>query len=306
MRHFHPAKLLLCCLAFLVTSCISAGSKPIKTLLITGQNNHNWQVSHQVFKQLMEGTGQFAVDLAVSPEAGKDMSSFVLDFTPYGLVVLDYNGDAWPEVTNQRFMEFVRNGGGVVVYHAADNAFANWPEYNEMCALGGWEGRNEASGPYVYWKDGVLVKDPSPGVGGSHGKQHEYVLNGRTMDHPVTKGLPAEWLHARDELYDRMRGPGNMATLLYTAYSAPETGGSGREEPLLFTVEWGKGRIFHTMLGHAGPSVEDCPAMQCLGFQVTFLRGAEWAATGQVTQPVPARMPTKTEVILCPDYKAGR
>lgn len=100
--------------------------KPIKTLLITGQNNHNWQVSHVVLKQILENSGRFSVDFAVSPEAGKDMSGFVLDFSPYELVVLDYNGDAWPEETNRRFLEYVRGGGGVVVYHAADNAFVNW------------------------------------------------------------------------------------------------------------------------------------------------------------------------------------
>lgn len=306
MRHFHLVRLFICSLAFLFTACMASEPEPIRTLLITGQNNHNWQVSHKVIKQLLESGKLFTVDFAISPEKNKDMSTFVLDFAPYDLVVLDYNGDAWPEVTNQRFMEFVRKGGGVVVYHAADNAFANWPEYNEICALGGWEGRNEQSGPYVYWKDGLLVKDTSPGAGGSHGKQHEYVLNGRDMKHPITKGLPAKWLHAKDELYDRMRGPGDIASLLYTAYSDPATGGSGREEPLLFTIEWGKGRIFHTMLGHTGATTVDNPAMQCLGFQVTFLRGAEWAATGKVTQPIPADMPTETKVVLCPDYQAGR
>ncbi len=304
MRHFYPLRLLVCSLAFLFTACMASEPEAIRTLLITGQNNHNWQVSHQVIKQMMESTGRFAVDFAVSPGQGEDMSSFVLDFTPYDLVVLDYNGDAWPETTNRRFLDFVQQGGGVVVYHAADNAFAGWRAYNEICALGGWEGRNEQSGPYVYWKDGALVKDPAPGPGGSHGKQHPYVLNGREMEHPITKGLPVQWMHGQDELYDRMRGPGDIATLLYTAYSAPETGGSGREEPLLFTVAWGKGRIFHTMLGHAGPTIDNCPAMQCLGFQVTFLRGAEWAATGKVTLPIPADMPTATQSVARADYKS--
>ena len=122
---------------------------PIKTLLITGQNNHNWQVSHVVLKRILENSGRFTVDFAISPAAGEDMSGFVLDFKPYALVVLDYNGDAWPEETNRRFLEYVAQGGGVVVYHAADNAFAGWPAYNQLCALGGWENRNENAGPYV-------------------------------------------------------------------------------------------------------------------------------------------------------------
>ena len=163
-------------------------------------------MSHVVLKQILENSGRFDVDFVISPEQGKDMSGFVLDFSPYQLVVLDYNGDSWPEETNRRFLEYVQNGGGVVIYHAADNAFSKWPEFNRICALGGWEGRNENSGPYVYWKDGKLVKDSSAGPGGSHGRQHEYVLNGRDKVHPVVKGLPLKWRHAKDELYDRMRG----------------------------------------------------------------------------------------------------
>ena len=302
MRHLHFGKLLFVVFSLLFACTVSA-RKPIKTLLITGQNNHNWQVSHNVLKQILENSGRFEVDFAVSPEQGKDMSGFVLDFSSYQLVVLDYNGDSWPEETNRRFLEYVQNGGGVVIYHAADNAFSKWPEFNKICALGGWEGRNENSGPYVYWQDGKLVKDSSAGPGGSHGRQHEYVLNGRDKVHPIVKGLPLKWRHAKDELYDRMRGPGNIRDILYTAYSDKETNGSGREEPLIFTVDYGNARIFHTMLGHAGATPEDNIAMQCTGFQVLLLRGAEWAATGKVTQKVPKDFPTETTCSYRKEYK---
>lgn len=302
MRHLHFGKLFFVVFSLLLACTVSA-RKPIKTLLITGQNNHNWQVSHVVLKQILENSGRFDVDFAISPEQGKDMSGFVLDFSSYQLVVLDYNGDSWPEETNRRFLEYVQNGGGVVIYHAADNAFSKWPEFNRICALGGWEGRNENSGPNVYWKDGKLVKDSSAGPGGSHGRQHEYVLNGRDKVHPVVKGLPLKWRHAKDELYDRMRGPGNIRDILYTAYSDKETNGSGREEPLVFTVDYGNARIFHTMLGHAGATTEDNIAMQCTGFQVLLLRGAEWAATGKVTQKVPKDFPTETTCSYRKDYK---
>ena len=302
MRHLHFGKLFFVVFSLLLACTVSA-RKPIKTLLITGQNNHNWQVSHVVLKQILENSGRFDVDFAISPEQGKDMSGFVLDFSSYQLVVLDYNGDSWPEETNRRFLEYVQNGGGVVIYHAADNAFSKWPEFNRICALGGWEGRNENSGPYVYWKDGKLVKDSSAGPGGSHGRQHEYVLNGRDKVHPVVKGLPLKWRHAKDELYDRMRGPGNIRDILYTAYSDKETNGSGREEPLVFTVDYGNARIFHTMPGHAGATTEDNIAMQCTGFQVLLLRGAEWAATGKVPQKVPKDFPTETTCSYRKDYK---
>lgn len=302
MRHSHFGKLLLVAFSLLLALTGSA-RKPVKTLLITGQNNHNWKVSHLVIKQILDNSGRFDVDFAISPEPGKDMSGFILDFTPYQLVVLDYNGDSWPEETNERFLKYVQNGGGVVVYHAADNAFSKWPEYNRICALGGWEGRNENAGPYVYWQDGKLVKDSSAGAGGSHGKQHEYVVNGRDKVHPIMKGLPLKWRHTKDELYDRMRGPGNIQDILYTAFSERSTNGSGREEPLVFTVDYGNARIFHIMLGHAGASVTDNPAMQCTGFQVLLLRGSEWCATGKVTQKVPADFPTETQCSYRKEYK---
>ena len=286
-----------------VISCANA-KKPIQGVIITGQNNHNWPVSHQALKMTLENSGLFRLDLAVSPKEGEDMKDFAVDFSKYKLVVLDYNGDNWSAEMNAAFMKYVQNGGGVVVYHAADNAFTDWKEYNEIIALGGWGGRNEASGPYVYWKDGALQADNSPGNGGSHGFQHEYVLTCRNASHPITKGLPAQWKHAKDELYDRMRGPGGIKDLLYTSYSSPDQRGSGREEPLLFTVEYGKGRIFHIMLGHCGETLKNNPAMQCAGFQTLLLRGAEWCARGKVLQPVPEDFPTANQVSLRPNYRA--
>ena len=283
-------------------SCANA-KKPINGIIITGQNNHNWPVSYQALKMTLENSGLFRIDVAMSPKEGEDMENFSVDFSKYKLVVLDYNGDSWSADMNAAFMNYVRGGGGVVVYHAADNSFPDWQEYNDIIALGGWGGRNEASGPYFYWKDGALQKDDSPGNGGSHGFRHEYILNCRTAEHPITKGLPVQWKHATDELYDRMRGPGGIKDLLYTAYSSPEQRGSGREEPIIFTLEHEKGRVFHIMIGHCGETLEDNPAMQCTGFQTLLLRGSEWCATGKVKQAVPKDFPTADKVSLRPKYR---
>ena len=297
-------KIFICLMTSIV--CMSAFSQKeeaIKTLIITGQNNHIWQTSNVVIKQILENSGLFTVDVAISPAKGEEMSSFKPDFSTYKLVILDYNGDRWPEMTDKAFLDYVNNGGGVVLYHAADNAFREWVEFNKILGFGGWEGRNEKDGPYIYLKDGELFYDKSPGAGGSHGSQHEFTLNVGNQEHPITKGLPAKWRHAKDELYDRMRGPGIIKDVLFWAYSDPSTGGSGRDELALFTVDYGKARIFHTTLGHAGNTPEDNIAMQCTGFQVTLLRGAEWAATGKVTQPVPDDFPTEASISLRKEYK---
>lgn len=106
------------------------------------------------------------------------------------------------------------------------------------------------------------------------------------------RGLPTEWMHAKDELYDKLRGPATNVTILATAFADPETGGSGRDEPMLMAIDYGKGRVFHTVLGHSDQ------AMRCAGFQVTLRRGAEWAATGHVTTDAPDDFPTAAEVSI--------
>lgn len=285
----------------LVFSCCSE-TKPIKALVLSGQNNHNWQVSHKVLKLILDNSGMFETDTLLSPPAGGDMSVFKPEFEKYDVVVLDYNGDRWSAETDSAFLQYVRNGGGVVIYHAADNAFADWEEYNRIIALGGWEGRNEKHGPYCYWEDGRLVIDETPGNAGSHGQQREYAMHCRNAEHPITKGLPDNWMHGKDEMYDSMRGPANIKDLLYSGKAEKETGGSGKEEPLVFTVDYGKARIFHIMLGHCGPTAEDNPGMQCAGFQTLLLRGTEWAATGEVTQSLPADFPTDKSVSLRKEY----
>lgn len=305
MKTFIPklACIICICLSGILPWAEMEAKQKTDVLIVTGQNNHNWQVSHIALQKILENSGLFDADIAISPSQGEEMSSFAPDFSKYQLVVLDYNGDLWNTRMQKEFVSYVKNGGGVVVYHAANNAFPEWKEYNDICALGGWEGRNEKSGPYAYWKEGKLIKDSSAGPGGSHGEQREYVLTSRNNSHPITKGLPKQWKHAKDELYDRMRGPANIETLMFTAFAFKEKGGSGREEPLIFTVTYGKGRIFHIMLGHAGESLENNPSMQCAGFQTLILRGAEWAATGKVTQKIPSDFPTENSVSLRKDYK---
>jgi uncharacterized protein len=271
---------------------ISTGfAEPIKALIIDGQNNHDWKATTPVLKTILEETGLFGVEVATAPGKSVEMSSFKPAFGKYRLLISNYNGEPWSQETQEAFVKYLRGGGGLVVVHAADNSFPEWPEYNEMIGVGGWGGRNEKSGPYLRLRGGQFVHDTTPGVGGHHGAQHAFVMQTRDSMHPITQGLPAQWMHAKDELYDRLRGPALNVTVLASAYSDPKTGGTGEHEPLLFVLKYGQGRVFHTALGH---SVE---SLKCVGFATTFQRGAEWAATGNVTQKVPDNFPGADKVV---------
>lgn len=275
---------LLCCNSLLMAD------EPIKVLLVDGQNNHKWKQTSPILKAALESCGRFTVDVATS---GKDIAAFAPEFSKYHVVVSNYNGQRWSESTSKAFDDFVKEGGGLVSVHAADNSFADWPEYNRMIGLGGWGGRNEKSGPYVYYQDDhKLVVDTSPGGGGSHGPQHEFPVVVRNSDHPITKGLPKVWMHAKDELYGTLRGPAENMKVLATAFASKEKRGRGVHEPSLMVIDYGKGRVFHTTQGHADYS------MRCVGFVTTFQRGTEWAATGKVTLPVPDNFPGPDKVVV--------
>jgi type 1 glutamine amidotransferase len=270
-----------------------SASEPIRVLIVDGHNNHNWKATTPVMKQVLEETGRFKVDVATAPGDKEALASFRPKFSDYQVILSNYNGPGWPEPTRKDFEQYMRDGGGFVVIHAADNPFPEWKSYNEMIGLGGWGGRDEKSGPYVRWRDGKIVRDETPGRGGSHGTRHAYVIDVRAPEHPIMKGLPTRWKHAPDELYDRMRGPAKNMTVLATAYSSPDEKGTGEHEPVLLAITWGKGRIYHDVTGH------DADVMKDVAFQTTLIRGTEWAATGKVTMTrVPKDFPTPEKVSL--------
>lgn len=251
----------------------------IAVLLIDGQNNHDWKATTPLIKQTLEGSGLFTVEVITTPPGNEDMSSFAPDFSKYKLVVSNYNGKDWSDATKAAFDKYVAGGGGFVCVHAADNSFPSWDAYNRMIGLGGWGGRSEKDGPYVRWKEEInaFTRDESKGSGGTHGKRTPFLMVVRDSDHPVTRGLPKSWLQTDDELYGKLRGPAENMHVLATAYSEPATGGTGEHEPILMTIHYGGGRVFHTTLGH------DVNAMKGTAFQVSLQRGAQWAATGEVT-----------------------
>jgi type 1 glutamine amidotransferase len=227
----------------------------IKTLLLTGANNHDWARSAPFCKALLEKTGRFSVDLTETPAS---VLADTAKLAEYQLLFLDYNGPDWGEAARANFEAAVQAGAGVVVLHAADNAFPGWIEYEKMVAL--------------MWREGT-----------GHGAFHEFEVKVVDKDHPITRGLKD--FQTWDELYHRLVHMHNAPYhVLATAYSDPATGGTGNDEPMMVAQEYGKGRIFHQVLGHvwAGEpkpfSGSSMVAFDNPGFQESLIAGAEWAA----------------------------
>jgi type 1 glutamine amidotransferase len=305
----------------------SEDTPKLRALIIDGQSNHGiWPKTTAMMKDYLEETGIFTVDIErtkylwLGPHSQMDSlelaanhekyklndkkyeslakpkadPNFTPNFADYDVIVNNFGWQTadWPESTKKAFEEYMANGGGMVTIHAADNAFGQWDAYNKMIGLGAWGNRTIKNGPYVYYSkdDEKLTRDTTDGSCGSHGAQHEALLTVRTPEHPVVKGMPAQWLHTNDEVYERLRGPAENMTILATAYSgvneeAKKSGRTDRHEPMLMVINYKKGRIFHITLGHSDVS------MECIGLKTAFERGTEWAATEAVTQKIPANFP---------------
>ncbi len=249
-----PKTLLLLLLLAFCAAPLAAQEAPekIRVLYVTGQNNHDWPFTSKHWISVLELTERFAVTRTEDP--AKDLAE--LDLAAFDLIFLDYNGARWGEKAEERFRKAVEGGVGVFVLHAANNAFPGWKDYEQMVCLC----FRERAG---------------------HGDFHAFDVDVVDRNHPVTRDLPPMRAHV-DELYHRLdRISGAKFRVLMTAQSDPATGGTGDEEPMVLVGQYGKGRVFHTTLGHVWPGREsDRVSVMDPQLQLLVCRGSEWAATG--------------------------
>lgn len=228
---------------------------PIPVLVISGANNHDWRFTTPSLAQILEESGRF--DVTITYEPAKDLTSTEA-LAKYRAFVLDYNGAGWGDVAHAAFLESVRGGTGVVCVHAADNSGRSWPEYERLVG--------------DLWREGT-----------GHGRFHPFDVTMTDRDHPVTRTLPTILMHP-DELYHKLVNVHDVERrVLATAFSDPETGGTGENEPMILTRSYGKGRVFHTPLGHVWVNnIGSQASHRDPQFRGLITRGTEWAATGTI------------------------
>ena len=297
-------KTLVTLMILSLSATFSYGAEQIKVLIIDGVNNHNWEMTTKATMATLEKTGRFDVDVSTSPSdedsPQSEWDAWDPKFSDYDVVLSNINTDSrtlWSEKTKEGFLKFVRDGGGFVSVHAADNSNGDWDEYNEIIGLGGWGDREAGKSGYLYRLiDGKWQADsPNEGYSGEHASQREFGVIHDKPDHPILKGLPTEWLHGKDELYSALRGPAkNIEVLAHSHSKLTEV-----EEPTIFLVKYGKGTTLHLPMGHSN---RDGSSLHCVGFQTVLARGTEFIATGEVTIGIPEGFPTKDKSsIISPD-----
>lgn len=282
--------------------CNTVQAEKIKVGILTGQNNHAWFRDTPVLKQIFDDAKIFDTTILQTPdkndkEKAAKWEAFKPDFKQYDVIVFNYNGEMFPDHLKKSFLSYVEGGGKVLSFHAGNNPFRGWSEFEQMIGLL-W--RNNKSGKRVFFdKDGnKQVMQVGEGPGAGHGRQHPFLVDTHTPDNPIFADLPKQWMHAKDELYHGQRGPAENMTIMMTAYSDSKTGGTGVHEPMIWTIPYGKGLVMTNVMGHWWRGKGGGESLQCAGFQTIFTRSAEWLATGKVTIPKPDDFPTKEEVSM--------
>jgi len=259
----------------LMTAISLAADRKLSVVIVDGVNNHDWAAATTAIRTILEGTGRFTVDVCTWPK--------LPEFSRYDVVVNNFNGGhtatgtRWPAEAERALEAYVNGGGGLVIYHAANNAFLAWPEYNRMIGLG-W--RDPSFGPgLAISPEGRVVRIPQgEGLPPGHGPRHDFEMFVLDKDHPITRGLPDHWMHPSEQLTHGQHGPAEGLTVL--TYAVSEVSHQG--EPMDWVRDYGKGRVYTTMLGHTWKN-EASPNLDDMYFQALLARGVEWAASGKVT-----------------------
>jgi type 1 glutamine amidotransferase len=266
----------------------------LRVLIVDGINNHDWKTATHGISQILTNTGLFTVDVSTTPprEAPvSDWDNWRPQFARYDVVINNFNGGEkstgiqWPIPVQTSLEDYVQRGGGLVVYHAANNAFLPWKAYNDMIGLG-WRSPDFGPGLTIDDHDNVVVIPQGTGNPPGHPAMLDFQIHVRPTAHPITADMPPVWMHPFEQLTHGQHGPAEGLTILTYAHS-PVT---HQNEPMDWVRAYGRGRVYTTLLGHTWVG-DPCPNLDCVGFQTLLARGVQWAASGRVTLALPPDFP---------------
>ncbi len=235
------ALLPTCLFSSATVSAQGAKPKPIRVLMLTGFDvkSHPWKKTSPLVRDILEKDSNCQVficeDLGILESSSLDK---------YDVIVLNYGFWKEPEPSakgKQALLDFVKNGKGLVALHFACSAFQDWPEYQALL------GR--------VWKKGI----------GGHGPMGQFEVKIVDQDHPIAQGVSDFTI--TDELYARLSGDAPIDVI-----AQADSEWSGKTEPIVFSHEYGSGRVVQNVLGHP------IEARQHPAYQKLLIQSVKWAA----------------------------
>ncbi|HVU24681.1 MAG TPA: ThuA domain-containing protein [Opitutus sp.] len=292
MQRRHFRRLLLPAIFCLHAVIAAAATPPIRVLIVDGYSNHDWRLTTALICGILAPTGLFDVSVSTAPPTrdAPGWDAWRPRFADYDVVIQTCNdlggGPPWPRAVQENFEAFVRDGGGVYVWHAGNNAFPDWPAYNDMIGLG-WRKRDFGAAVAVADDSSPIRISAGDGEDTGHGARVDTVVH-RRGDDPIHAGMPRAWKTPDIEVYHYARGPAKHLEVLSYGYD-PVT---KMNWPLEWTVRYGRGRVYTSSFGHVWKGDTQPARMRCAGVQTVVVRALQWLAHRPATFPIPPDFPT--------------
>ena len=279
--------------------CKSPKPKEIKLLIVDGFSNHDWARITQAIVHILTEYKGFKIDISTSPDktaTKEQMESWSPNFQNFDVVMLNCNDLGgpvnWSKTTRENLEHFVAGGGGLYIFHSANNSFENWDKYNRMIGLG-WRKKDFGKAATLDDNGKLEVVQPGDGENTSHGKRVNALVT-RIGNHPIQKGLPKSWIFADIEVYTYARGPMENMTVLSYAKDALYK----KNFPIEWVVKYGKGNVYNSTLGHFFKDQQNPEGMRCAAFQTEMTRALQWLAKVKIDKTLPKDFPGKETVAL--------
>ena len=286
-------KLFNCLITLLLATSLNAvaslKANEIKLLIVDGLSNHDWKRTTQAIISILNEYKGFKIDVSTSPTDKEKVKTWSPDFSSYDVVLMNFNDNGhpvdWNVETRKNLEEYVSGGGGLYIFHSANNGFVNWVEYNKMIGLG-WRNKNYGKAVEIQDDGKVKIIEAGEGENTNHGARVNALVT-RIGNHPIQKGLPRSWIYADIEIYTYARGPMENVTILSYAKDALYK----KNFPIEWVIKYGKGKVYNSTLGHFWRDQQNPEGMRCAAFQTELVRALQWLANRKVDVSLPEDFP---------------